>query len=63
MIKIYDFVVLPLALNGYENWFDLSVSEILSLEHAHILCVIHMQSLSKLTRTDAALSLLGAFPI
>ena len=62
-IKIYNSVVLPKALYGCENWFDLTESEILSLERAHRFCVKHMQSLSKRTRTDAALSLLGVFPI
>ena len=62
-IKIYNSVVLPKALYGCENWFDLTESEILSLERAHRFCVKHMQSLSKRTRTDAALSLLGVYPI
>ena len=62
-IKIYNSVVLPKALCGCENWFDLTESEILSLERAHRFCVKHMQSLSKRTRTDAALSLLGVYPI
>ena len=62
-IKIYNFVVLPKALYGCENWFDLTESEILSLERTHRFCVKHMQSLSKRTRTDEALRLLGVFPI
>ena len=62
-IKIYYSVVLPKALYGCENWFDLTESELLSLERAHRFCVKHMQSRSKRTRTDAALSLLGVFPI
>ena len=60
-IKLYNAVVLPKALYGCENWFDITECVILLLERAHRFCVKHMQSLNKRTRIDAALSLLGVF--
>ena len=59
--KIYNTVVLPKALYGCESWEALRRSDILFLEGAHRFCVKYMQGLNIRTRTDIALSLLGAY--
>lgn len=58
--KIYKAVVLPKALYGCETWYHLTESNILYLERAHRFCIKYSQSLGIRTRTDIALSLLGA---
>ena len=46
-----------------ETWSSLTASNLMLLERAHMFCVKYMQGLSKNTRTDAALSLLGIYSI
>ena len=40
-----------------------SKSEMVTLERSHRFCIKRMQSLGMQTRTDAALSLMGIFPL
>ena len=61
--RIYNSVVLPKALYGYELWSNMQSSHIVSLERAHRFCIKFMQFLPKFTSTDVALALLGASPL
>ena len=62
-ITIYKSVVLPKALYGCEYINNITESEMVTLERSHRFCIKRMQSLGMQTRTDAALSLMGIFPL
>ena len=60
--KIYRCIVLPKALYGCENWSQLTETDILTMERVHRYCIKYLQGLRirTRTRTDIALSLIGA---
>ena len=60
---LYKTVVLPKALYGCELWGPINKSNMLKLERAHRFCIKFMQYISKYTRTDVALSLLGCLTL
>ncbi len=61
--KIVKTSSYPRALYGCEIWNNLTRSEITLLETANHFVIKTVQNLPKLTRSDKALSLLGAFTI
>ena len=61
--KMYTSVVLPKALYGSEWIFKPSSYGYSRLEHAHRLCLKHIQRLAMRTRTDIALGMMSALPI
>ena len=52
-------MVLPKALCSCETWYNLTESDILSLERAHRIYIKYMQGLNIRTRTDIALSIMA----
>ena len=61
--KLYLSVVLPRALYGTELLNDMTVSDIRSLERAHIQCLKYMMFLPKDTRSDIVLGSIGIWPL
>ena len=57
--KIYKTVVLPKALYGSEMLYNVSNSDILSMEQCHRFCIKFMQRFPSRTRTAVALGMLG----
>jgi hypothetical protein len=59
ILRLYESIVLPRSLFGCELWNDLSKSELSTLETSQHKCIKYMQGISKFTRSDVALSMIG----
>ena len=57
--KVYKSIVLPKALYGSEMLFNLSKTDILTMEKCHRFCIKFMQRLPSRTRTAVALGMIG----
>ena len=61
--EIYKCIVLPKSLYGCENWNNMTVSDVFTMERAHRFCIKYMQGLHRRTRTDIALSMIAIYSI